>query len=72
MFRTTSRTRSAVVISMVGGRNPYSVIATTISRSGGGAHPMRSAQHIKRAMRSKRGHPKVSPWRREATSPSTR
>lgn len=72
MFRTTSRTRSAAVTSIVGGTKPYSVIATTISRSGGGAQPMRSAQHITKHRRSKRGHPRVSPWRPEATWPNTR
>jgi len=61
MFRTTSRTRSAAETSIVGGKKPYSVIATTISRSGGGAHPIRSAQHIRRRIRSKAGHRKVSP-----------
>jgi hypothetical protein len=61
MFRTTSRIRSAAVTSIVGGRNAYSVMATTISRSGAGAHPMSSAQHIRRRIRSKRGHRKVSP-----------
>lgn len=61
MFRTTSLIRSAAVTSIIAGRNAYSVMATTISRSGGGAHPMRSAQHIRRRSRSTREHRKVCP-----------
>src|SRR2546425_2694493 len=58
-FRTTSGTRSAAATLIVPGRQGYSFMPTTISRSGGGAHARTSAQHIRRHNRRTGGHRKV-------------